>query len=83
MPDRRKRPLKRLNSGDARDRVISLQSIYRTEGFGVRRDAMAAAGHRALDEVAMPEPAEELEDSELSDRERRAAIERERFRRSR
>jgi hypothetical protein len=64
------------------DQVHRLNSMYRTEMFGVDRARMVTrAGHAAVDDVASPEPGEDLDDSEMSDRERREAIARERMRR--
>jgi hypothetical protein len=75
----RRRP---LGFFDAQDRVIGLRSIYATSAFGAdRARAAASQHHRDLDEVATPEPDEELEDSDISDMERRAAIARMRMRR--
>ncbi len=78
-PQSRRRP---LGFFDAQDRVISLNTIYRTSAFGAdRARAAAAQAHRDLDEVNTPEPDVELKDAELSDMERRDAIARERTRR--
>jgi hypothetical protein len=66
------------------DQVLRLSSLYRAELYGNRRAGdLARAGHADLDDVATPEPLEDLDDSELSDRERRDAIARERWRRER
>jgi hypothetical protein len=63
------------------DQVLRLNSLYRAEMFGGRRRTeMARSGHQELDEVA-PDPFEDLDDSDISDRERRDAIARERWRR--
>jgi hypothetical protein len=84
MPDkdknnRRKRP---MGFFEAQDKVVGLRQIYQTEAFGAdRARTVAQQHHRELDEVIPPEPDEELEDSELSDSERQAAIARERMRR--
>ena len=75
----RKRP---LGFFDAQDKVIGLRSIYATASSGSEHTRNAAnQHHRDLDEVSTPEPDAELEDSELSDNERKAAIERMRARR--
>lgn len=75
----RKRP---LGFFDAQDKVIGLRGIYSTATSGSEHTRRAASQHhRDLDEVSTPEPDTELEDSELSDNERRAAIERMRARR--
>ncbi len=82
MPDRRKPPRRPLSFFDAQDRVVKLNSIYRTEAFGADRSrTLAGQTHRELDDVATPEPDEELEGAELSDAERNSAIARERMRR--
>lgn len=66
------------------DQVMRLSSLYRFELFGNRRAGeMAKSGHAEIDNVASPEPFEDLDESELSDRERRDAIARERWRRER
>lgn len=66
------------------DQVLRLNSLYRVEIFSHRRARdIAGASHAEFDDVATPEPFEDLDDSELSDRERRAAIARERWRRER
>lgn len=75
----RRRP---LGFFDAQDKVLGLRSIYATEHSGTDRARnVASQHHRDLDEVSTPEPDAELEDSELSDNERKAAIERMRARR--
>lgn len=67
---------------DGPDQVLRLSSLYRFELFGGRRAGeLARGGHEDLDNVATPDPFEDLDDSELSDRERRDAIARERWRR--
>jgi hypothetical protein len=67
---------------DGPDQVYRLHSIYRMDVFGGRRaGAMAQSGHADLDDVATPDPFEDLSDSDISDRERRDAIARERWRR--
>lgn len=74
---------RRLGIFEAQDKVMSLNTIYRTEmitGDRIRSTLMRRA-LKDLDEVSIPEPDEELLDSELSDAERRAAIARERMRR--
>ena len=83
MPLKPKPPRKRLGFFEAQDKVISLNNIYRTEAFSPERARATTArqSHHDLDEVATPEPDEELEDSELNDRERQQAIARERMRR--
>jgi hypothetical protein len=42
---------------------------------------MAKAGHAEFDSVASPDPFEDLDESDISDRERREAVARERWRR--
>jgi hypothetical protein len=82
VPERRKPRRKPLGYFDAQDRVLRLRSLYTLSGFGVgRAQRIAQEHHRDLDDSIIPEPAEELEDSELSDRERQEAIARERMRR--
>jgi hypothetical protein len=81
MPGK-KPPRKRMGYFDAQDRVFKLGSIYRSSLFNRERtDAMTKSTHAELDDVATPEPDEELEDSELGDSERQQAIARERMRR--
>jgi hypothetical protein len=64
------------------DHVLRLQSLYRNAAFGNRRAGMLARStHAELDNVGSPDPFEDLDDSEISDRERREAIARERMRR--
>jgi hypothetical protein len=60
-----------------------LNALYRTEAFGSdkSRTVIAQELHRDLNDLALPEPDVELEDSELEDTERQAAIARERMRR--
>ena len=61
---------------DVRDRVSRLNVFYRTSAFGgldKARTPLARQIHQELDDMATPEPDEELEDSELSEVERRAA----------
>ena len=66
------------------DQVLRLSSLYRADLFGNRRAGeMARSGHAEFDDVATPDPFEDLDESELSDRERRDAIARERWRRER
>jgi hypothetical protein len=67
---------------DGPDQVYRLNAIYRMDLFGGRRgESLARSGHAALDDVATPDPFEDLNDSDISDRERREAIARERWRR--
>jgi len=64
------------------DQVLRLSSLYRAELFGNRRAGeMAKAGHAEFDSVASPDPFEDLDESDISDRDRREAIARERWRR--
>jgi hypothetical protein len=73
---------KMLGFWDAQDRLIKLNTMYRMASFSnLNAHKMAQQVHDQLDEVSTPEPDEELEDSDLSDVERRAAIARERMRR--
>jgi hypothetical protein len=82
MPRPQKPRRRPLGFFDAQDKVLRLRSIYATEAFGADRARQGAQqDHRDLDEVATPEPDEELEDSDISDVERRAAIARMRMRR--
>ena len=80
MPRIRK-PKKAAGYFEAQDKVMRLHSIYRTEIFGGDRRKLTSTLHKDIDDVATPEPDEELEDAELSDNERQAAITRERMRR--
>jgi hypothetical protein len=73
---------KMLGFWDAQDRVIKLNTMYRFAPFSnLSTNRMAQQVHDQLDDVSTPEPNEELEDSDLSDVERRSAIARERMRR--
>jgi hypothetical protein len=83
MPQKRNKPQKRpLGYFDAQDRVIKLNTIYRTDAYGSdRARTLAGPTHRELDDASSPDPDTELEDAELSDVERNAAIARERMRR--
>ncbi len=78
-PTRRRKP----DFFEAQAKVILLNNIYRSDFMGSykARAAIASRTHAELDDVASPEPDAELEDSELTDAERRAAIARERMRR--
>ena len=69
---------------DTRDRITRLNAFYRTQGFGgvdKSRTNLGKQLHQELDDMATPEPDEELTDSELGEAERQAAIARERMRR--
>lgn len=82
MPQPQKPRRRPLSYFDAQDKLIQLRQIYQTEVFGAdRARTIARQHHRDLDEVATPEPDEELADAELSDAERQQAIARERLRR--
>jgi hypothetical protein len=82
MPGKPKPSRKRLGFFDVRDRFTHLNNAYRLQSFGGRGlDADSRKMERELAEIDTPEPDEELEDSELSDGERWAAIQRERLRR--
>jgi hypothetical protein len=73
---------KALGYWDAQDRVIKLNTMYRLTPFNnAAADRMTQQVHAQLDDVSTPEPDEELQDSDLSDVERRSAIARERMRR--
>lgn len=75
---------KHLGFFEARDRLLHLNNAYRLQSFGGRGlDSVSRRFERELAEIETPEPDEELEDSELSDNARRAAMERERLRRER
>lgn len=64
------------------DQVFRLNSLYRMDLFGNRRAGdLARTGHADFDNVASPDPLEDLDDSDISERERRAAVARERWRR--
>jgi hypothetical protein len=63
------------------DQVMRLSSIYRMDVLSGRRtNPMASSGHAEFNDIA-PDPFEDLDDSDISDRERRDAIARERWRR--
>jgi len=81
MAENKKRR-KLLGFWDAQDRMLRLNSIYRVSSFASDHTrGFARQVHADLDDVTTPEPDEELEDSELSDHERRQAIAREKWRR--
>ena len=64
------------------DQVYRLNSLYGLELVSGRRiGEMARAAHEDLDSTATPDPLEDLDDSDIGDNERRAAIARERWRR--
>ena len=64
------------------DQLLRLNSLYRFEVFGNKRPRdMVRSSHAEFDDVASPDPFEDLDDSDISDRERREAIARERWRR--
>ena len=64
------------------DQVHRLSGLYRTEMFGADRGrVIGRQDHANVDDMASPEPGEDLDDSELNDRERREAMARERMRR--
>lgn len=74
-----RRPRKGFMEGP--DQAMRLNSIYRMDILSGRRtNAMATSGHAEFDSVS-PDPFEDLDDSDISDRERRDAIARERWRR--
>jgi hypothetical protein len=82
MNERDKRRRRRRGFMDGPDEVLSLGSIYRATIFGNERSGeMAREGHAEVNPIAWPDPGEDLDDSELSDYERRQAIARERMRR--
>jgi hypothetical protein len=67
---------------DGPDQVLRLQHLYRSQAFGNDRSGgPARQTHAHLDSVSSPDPGEDLDDSEISDFERRQAIARERMRR--
>ena len=64
------------------DQVLRLNGLYRADLFGNKRAGeLARSGHADFDNVATPDPFEDLDESEISDNERRSAIARERWRR--
>ena len=64
------------------DQALRLHALHRAALFGNKRAAeMARSGHEAFDSMKTPDPREDLDDSEISDSERRSAIARERWRR--
>ncbi len=82
MPFRKKPERRPLGFFDARDRVTHLNNAYRVRAFSNNPlDDQSKRFERELAGTDMPEPDEELEDSELSEGEWRAAMARERFRR--
>jgi len=83
-PIRKPRRRSPTNFLDTRDRITRLNALYRSQAYGGVDKARTPIGkqlHQELDDMATPEPDEELADSELSDAERQAAIARERTRR--
>ena len=67
---------------DTRDRITRLNALSRAQMYsGVDKSKTPTGRNQELDDLALPEPDEELADSELSDSERQAAIARERMRR--
>jgi hypothetical protein len=84
MPPIRKPRRRQTNFLDTRDKMSRLNALYRTQAYGGADKARSPLGkqlHQEIDDMATPEPEEELADSELSDYEREAAIARERMRR--
>ncbi|HEY4684987.1 MAG TPA: hypothetical protein VII57_02970 [Dehalococcoidia bacterium] len=82
MAKKQKPRRRKLDYFEAQDKVMHLANLYRTDvGGSYRARTIAARTHAELDDTAPPEPDAELEDSELSDVEQRAAIARERMRR--
>ena len=84
MPPIRKPRREEKSFLDTRDKMSRLNALYRTQAYGGADKARTAMGkqlHQEIDDMATPEPEQELEDSELGDAERRAAIARERMRR--
>ena len=84
MPRIRKPSRRPLSFLDARDRITRLNALYKSQAIGGIDRAKTPLGrqlHQELDDMATPEPDEELTDSELSEAERQAAIARERTRR--
>lgn len=83
MPFRSRKGRKPLGFFDAQDKVIGLRHIYQTAGYGSdRARTLAKSLHEDLSDATLPEPDAEMEDSDLSDAERHAAIIRERARRA-
>jgi hypothetical protein len=78
-PKRRRRP----DFWDDQAKVMHLNNLYRGDVMGATkaRQTIAARTHAELANLATPEPDVELQDSELSERERDSAIARERMRR--
>ncbi|HLF71430.1 MAG TPA: hypothetical protein VI759_04695 [Dehalococcoidia bacterium] len=81
MPNRPKKPRRPLGFFDAQAKYMHLTNVYRAQAMASTARSVAHDSHSALDDVPTAEPDEELEDSELSDSERNAAIARERTRR--
>jgi hypothetical protein len=78
----RKRVHRREGFLEGQDKVLRLNTIYRASLFNTERARkLAKSAHESFDEVAPEEPQEDLEDSEISDYERREAMARERTRR--
>jgi hypothetical protein len=75
-------PRIRRTTFDAHGRLIGLKDVHLTEKLGTDRIKAAPRLRGAVNNFSTPEPAQELDDSELSDGERSAAIRRERARRA-
>lgn len=64
------------------DQVLRLQSLYRSQMLvNDQSGRLARSGHASLDNMATADPGSDLDDSEISDNERRQAMARERMRR--
>lgn len=84
MPEKPRPSKRRLGFLDQRDRFFHLNGAYRAQSFGgPPLDATSRRFERELAEIETPEPDEELDDAELTDNERLAAMQRERLRRER
>lgn len=79
MPDKRTR--RGQGSKDGADRARLSELSHPNSIMAVRVNEIARNAQKDLNDVISDEPAEELEDSELSDWERQQAIARERTRR--
>jgi hypothetical protein len=82
MADVQKPRRRRNGFMEGPDQVHRVSGLYRSEMFGADRGRIVGkSDHAAIDDMASPEPSEDLDESELNDRERREAIARERWRR--
>jgi hypothetical protein len=79
--DKPRRP-RRSRFMEGPDQVLRLQSLYRSQVLANDRTGnLTRSSHASLDNLSTADPGADLEDSEISDAERRQAMARERMRR--